>query len=207
MVAFIVALFFIKFIRDQFEFSSINRLSYWIIPIFCCYQFIRTFRWSPLNGGLTLLILLLALAIGRYQARHTRVRLEKTGSQYFRDTLGHEVPIYKKVITAQGGRQYLYGWLAVLIIQLVLEATYLHEVLTPGKVFEEATTEVLADVLTFYRLTGASHGSWILWALTAFSSLAYTLLLARKSPLAKQALFGERKYVSVTDPEETKHSA
>lgn len=39
----VVAVIFIIFIKDQFEFSAIGWLSYWFIPIFCLYQFMRTF--------------------------------------------------------------------------------------------------------------------------------------------------------------------
>lgn len=198
MLAFIVALFFIKFIHEQFEFSQINRLSYWLIPLFCGYQFIRTFRWSPVNGGWVLLILGLSLLIGTYQARHTIVRQEETGTQYFKDATGQEIPIYKKVITAQGGRHYLYGWAAVLILQIVIEVIYLHEELSVGLVFKEAYTEVLADVMTFYRFTGARPTSWIIWALVALSSLSYTVMLAHRSPLAQRALFGRQKYHQIT---------
>lgn len=201
-IPLIVAIVFIKFIKDQFEFSAIRWISYWFIPIFCLYQFARTFTWSPLNVLLTVGLVLVAYLVGHYQTAHTQVRLEETGSQYFRDANGQEVPIYRKVVTAQGGRHYLYGWLIILVLQIVIEGTYLHEVLTVDHVFEATYKEVLADVLIFYRFSGGRHSSWILWGLTAFSSLSYTLLLAHKSPLANRVLFGKKKYQHVAENED-----
>lgn len=198
----VVAVVFIIFIKDQFEFSAIGRLSYWFIPIFCLYQFMRTFVWSPLNVAITVGLIIVSALVGHYQTAHTQVRLEETGNRYFRDATGREVPVYKKVVTAQGGRHYLYGWLVILALQLVIEGTYLHEAVSVDHLFVEAYKEVVADVLIFYRFTGARHSSWILWGLTAFSSLSYTLFLAHKSPLAKMVLFGQKKYKAVAANEE-----
>lgn len=198
----VIAIVFVKFIKDQFEFSAITWISYWFIPIFCLYQFVRTFVWSPINVALTIGLIIVSVLVGHYQTAHTQVRLEETGSQYFRDANGQEVPIYKKVITAQGGRHYLYGWFVILVLQILIEGTYLHQVLTMDHVFEETYKEILADVMIFYRFTGARHSSWILWGLTAFSSLSYTLLLAHKSPLANRVLFGKKKYRHISANED-----
>jgi hypothetical protein len=75
-------------------------------------------------------------------------------------------------------------------------------VLTVDHVFEATYKEVLSDVLIFYRFSGGRHSSWILWGLTAFSSLSYTLLLAHKSPLANRVLFGKKKYQHVAENED-----
>lgn len=198
----VVAVIFIIFIKDQFEFSAIGWLSYWFIPIFCLYQFMRTFVWSPLNAVITVGLIIVATLVGHYQTAHTKIRLEETGNRYFRDANGQEVPVYKKVVTAQGGRHYLYGWLMILGLQLVIEGLYLHELTSIDHLFEAAYKEVAADVLIFYRLTGARHSSWILWGLTAFSSLSYTLFLAHKSPMAKMVLFGKKTYKHISEHEE-----
>ena len=199
MTAFIIALIIYHFIHEQFEFSTLSRLSYWIIPIFALFQFFRTFTWSGLNLIVLAAIILVGGWIGHYQADHTQIRLEETATTYFRDAQQNEVPIYKKVVTAQGGKHYLYGWLMTIGAQLVIEGAYLHENLTAGKVWEEFFKEILADVMTFYRFSSSGqHTSWSLWALTGFTSLAYTLWLTRKSPAAKRTLFGETKYRRVT---------
>lgn len=200
MTVLLIILIIVHFVKDQFDFSAVTRLGYWIIPIFTLYQFIRTFAWSTLNVVTLAIIVIFASWVGRYQARHTRIQLEETATTYFRDAQQHEVPIYRKVVTAQGGRHYLYGWLMTLGAQFVIELTYLHEHLTLSKIGAEFFTEVLADLMSFYRFTGAArHTSWTLWALTGATSLAYTLWLTRKSPAVKRTLFGETKYRRVTD--------
>ncbi|MFC6181241.1 hypothetical protein [Lactiplantibacillus daowaiensis] len=193
----------IYFIHDQFEFSAIKRFSYWIIPIFTCYEFVTTFKWSTLNGLLLSGIVVFAYFVSRYQAMHTRIRLEETATTYFHDAAGQEVPIYRKVVTAQGGRHYLYGWLMVIGMQLLIEATYLHEHLTAHRVWTAFFEEIMADVLSFYRFASAdSHTSWIIWALTAATSLGYTLWLAHRSPAARRTLFNQMAFTRVAEEED-----
>lgn len=202
MTTFFIVLVLLHFFREQFEFSSISRLNYWIIPIFAGYEFVIAFKWSWLNIGLLVGIMAFASLVSHYQASHTRIRLEETATTYFRDAQDHEVPIYRKDVTAQGGRHYLDGWLMVIGMQLLIEAVYLHEQLTPHKVWEDFLEEVLADIFSFYRFTAANaHTSWILWALTASTSLGYTLWLAHRSPAARQKLFGQTKTRRVKDEE------
>ncbi|MDV0430390.1 hypothetical protein RXV91_05815 [Lactiplantibacillus sp. DA1] len=195
MSALLIGLIIYHFLHEQFEFSKITRLGYWIIPIFTLYQFGRTFTWSPINGLVLMIIIGFATWIGHYQARHTKIRLEETATTFFRDSEQHEIPIYRKVITAQGGRPYLLGWLMTLGAQFIIEITYLHEHLSWTKINQEFFQEVLADLITFYRFSASGrHTSWTLWALTGGTSLAYTLWLAHRSPAAKQTLFGETMY-------------
>lgn len=202
MTTILIVLILLHFFHEQFEFSSINRLGYWIIPILTGYEFLQSFSWSWLNASLLVGILGFASLVSWYQAKHTKIRLEETATTYFRDDQQHEVPIYRKDVTAQGGRYYLYGWLVVIVVQLLIEALYLHENLTPHKVWEDFFEEVMADVFSFYRFTRAgAPTSWILWALTASTSLGYTLWLARRSPAARRTLFGHTKYRRVTDEE------
>ncbi|KRN94547.1 hypothetical protein [Companilactobacillus kimchiensis] len=195
---FFTALIVIYFIHDQFEFSSISRVSFWIIPIFTLYQFFHTITWTGTNLSIVVLLALFATAVGYYQAIHTKIRLEETSSTFFRDTNDKEVPIYKKVVTAQGGRNYLYGWLIVLAVQILLEVIYLHESLTPLKIWDVFFEEVLADLFSFTRFVGSKHTSWIVWALTSFTSLSYTLWIAKLSPMARRKLFNRDKYVRIS---------
>lgn len=196
---FFTVLILIYFIHDQFEFSSITRISYWIIPIFGLYQFFNTIKWNRLNLLIIILLAIFAAAIGYYQAIHIKLRLEETASTYFRDSNDQEVPIYKKTITAQGGRHYLYGWLMVFVIQLLIETIYLHESLTPVKIWDVFFDEVLADLFSFTRFVDAKHTSWIIWALTSFTSLSYTLWIAKISPLARQKLFKQDKFIRIAE--------
>lgn len=196
---FVTALIIIYFIYDQFEFSSISRISFWIIPGITLYQFFNTFKVTTVNLFIVLALIIFAIAIGYYQAIHTKIRLEETSSTFFRDTKGNEVPIYRKVITAQGGRHYLYGWLMVLAVQIIIEAVYLKVSLTPIKIWDIFLEEVMADLFSFTRFVGSAHTSWIIWALTSFTSFGYTIWIARLSPLARRKLFNKDKFVRVAE--------
>lgn len=205
MTALLIIILIFYFLHEQFEFSRITRISYWFIPIATFYQFFRTFVWSPLNNIVFVGIMIAASLIGHYQAAHTRIRLEETATTYFRDAQQNEVPIYRKVITAQGGASYLYGWLMTLVLQFLVELVYLHEHLTVTKIGKEFFDEVLADLFSAFRFSDNVHNtSWTLWALTGGTSLAYTLWLAHRSPAAKRTLFGETKYRRVTEEDPNK---
>lgn len=199
MPPFFTALIIIYFIYDQFEFSSISRISFWIIPGITLYQFFNTFKLTTANLFIVMGLIIFSLAIGYYQAIHTKIRLEETSNTYFRDTSGKEIPIYRKVITAQGGRHYLYGWLMVLLLQVIIEAVYLKVTLTPVKIWDIFLEEVLADLFSFTRFVGSSHTSWIIWALTSFTSFGYTIWVAKLSPLARRKLFNKDKFVRVAE--------
>ncbi|GEO78428.1 hypothetical protein FD29_GL001109 [Companilactobacillus mindensis DSM 14500] len=201
---FVTALILIYFIYDQFEFSSISRISFWIIPILTMYQFFNTVKWSKVNLVIILILILFAIAVGYYQADHTKIRLEETSSTFFRDQNGQEVPIYRKVVTAQGGRHYLYGWLIILIVQILLEVVYLHEKFIPLKIWDVFVEEVIADIFSFTRFVGSEHTSWIIWALISFTSFSYTLWIAQMSPIARRKLFKQDKFVRVAEEDKRK---
>lgn len=196
---FVTALILIYFIYDQFEFSSISRISFWIIPALALYQFFSTVKWTSVNIWIIIGLIIFSIGIGYYQASFTKVRLEETSSTFFRDTNGNEVPIYRKVVTAQGGRQYLNGWLIVLIVQILLEVVYLHEKLTPIKIWDVFIEEVMADIFSFSRFVGSAHTSWIIWALTSFTSLSYSIWITRMYPLARQKLLNKDKFVRIAE--------
>jgi len=195
---FITAIVVIYFIYDQFEFSSITRISYWIIPIFTLYQFFETIKWNKTNDIIVALLVIFSIVVGHYQAARTKIRMEETSTTFFRDQNDNEVPIYRKVITAQGGRHYLYGWLVVLAVQIFLEVIYLHESLSPVRIWDVFVEEVMADLFSFSRFLGENHTSWIVWALTSFTSLSYTLWLEEMSPMARRKLFNKDKFVRIS---------
>lgn len=204
---FITALILIYFIQDQFEFSKISRISFWIIPFSTLYQFFNTFVVNQTNLLIVAALIIFAIGIGYYQAVYTKVRLEETSSTFFRDNQGQEVPIYKKVVTAQGGRHYLYGWIIVLGVQILLEVLYLHERLTPLKIWDVFLEEVIADLFSFSRFVGSEHTSWIIWALTSFTSFGYTFWIAHLYPLARRKLFSQDKFVRIAEEDSRKTKA
>ncbi|WP_367376955.1 hypothetical protein [Levilactobacillus cerevisiae] len=98
--------------------------------------------------------------------------------------------MYRRVVTSQGGRRYLEGWVLVMIVQVVIEVTYLNKAFTAHNVWEMVWEEIIGDLVSFYRFTsGTRQTSWIIWALLGFTSLGYTLWLARRSPEVHEAIF------------------
>lgn len=76
MLALLIIFIIYHFIHEQFEFSRITRLNYWIIPVIMLYQFIRTFTWSITNGLVLAGILVFATVVGYFQASHTQLKIE-----------------------------------------------------------------------------------------------------------------------------------
>lgn len=180
----------IYFVIDQFEYSLVHRFSFWLLPLFTCYLFMKTFVYSPLNLGLAVALAIFAAAVSYFQAAATQIRQEKRIQLYFENDQHEEVPVYRRVVTSQGGRRYLEGWLLVLLVQIIIEVTYLNKALSVHNVWEIVWTEIIGDLLTTYRFaTASSHTSWILWALMGFTSLGYTLWLSRRSPEVHEAIF------------------
>jgi len=180
----------IYFIVDQFEYSLVHRFTFWVLPLFTCYLFAKTFIWSPLNLVLVVAIAIFAALVSRFQANATQVRQEKRVRYYFENAQHQEVPVYRRVVTSQGGRRYLAGWLLVIVVQVIIEVTYLNKALTAHHVWEIVWEEIVADLLTVYRFAVAGrHTSWIIWALLGFTSLGYTLWLSRRSPEVHDAIF------------------
>ena len=210
MLALLIIFIIYHFIHEQFEFSRITRLNYWIIPVIMLYQFIRTFTWSITNGIVLVGILVFATVVGYFQASHTQLKIEPVVPHHSNDvqsTTDVKRPSQQKAstrqpttnqattVSAQGGRPYLIGWLLTLGAQLVVEWAYLHEELSWATVNNEFLKEVFADLSSIYRFSESGrHTSWTLWALTGATSLAYTLWLAHRSPAVRQAVFRTRTH-------------
>ncbi|EIW12958.1 putative membrane protein [Lactiplantibacillus pentosus KCA1] len=208
MLALLIIFIIYHFIHEQFEFSRITRLNYWIIPIIMLFQFLRTFTWSITNGLMLAGILVFATVVGYFQASHTQLKIELAVPHHSDDEQSTTVvkidPQQKTgtgqpptnqatTVSAQGGRPYLIGWLLTLGAQLVIEWAYLHEELSWATVNNEFLKEVFADLSSIYRFSESGrHTSWTLWALTGATSLAYTLWLAHRSPAVRQAVFRTR---------------
>ncbi|MCF7522512.1 hypothetical protein L3X07_02230 [Levilactobacillus brevis] len=58
MTVVLVVAIMIYFIRDQFEYSPVHRLMFLLVPLFTCYMFMKAFVWTPLNGGILVLLML-----------------------------------------------------------------------------------------------------------------------------------------------------
>lgn len=210
MLALLIIFIIYHFIHEQFEFSRITRLNYWIIPVIMLYQFIRTFTWSITNGLVLAGILVFATVVGYFQASHTQLKIEPTIQHHSADAqsttvvktsshqkaaTGQPTTNRATTVSAQGGRSYLLGWVLTLGAQLVIEWVYLHEELSWATINNEFLKEVFADLSSIYRFSESGrHTSWTLWALTGATSLAYTLWLAHRSPAVRQAVFRTRTH-------------
>lgn len=190
MPTIVVVLVIIYFIREQFSFGTVGRLEYIIIPIFALYQFLAVFKATQMDFVLLAIIAIISILISRFQANGSRVRIEKVATYWIDNDQG-EQPIYKKQVTSQGGRRYLLGWGAIVLIQIILELFFGHEVLNGGQIWGEVFKEIISDMFAWVRLGDAGQGSWYIWALTGISSASYTYWMARKSPAFRSVILKE----------------
>lgn len=187
----ISVIFIIYFIREQFEFGRASRLELVAIPAFAAYQFFDKYKYTHNSVLLLIAIILISLAVSWYQAKNTRVRTIDTAVYWFKlpnDDEDH--PIYKKEVVTRGGRPYLVGWALIVFAQLILEIFFVHEHLTSKQIGSQIIGEMLRDMAGAFRFSDAGSGSWMIWALTTFSSAGYTLWLLRKSPALRGVVFG-----------------
>lgn len=185
----------IYFIKEQFEFSNVTKLTYFFIPLFSLYQFLTLFSYSNLNIVFLFIILLTSVFVGHFQASHSIVKIENIPIYYYQDTKGNEKEIYKKTVKVKGGRNYLLGWLIIFSIQLILQYLVNHRGLSASEIGHELYEDILKDVLIIFRLADARSktDAWYIWAMYGTSSLAYTHFLAAKSPSVHAALFRSKE--------------
>ena len=167
MTVILSLLLLIYFIRGQFGFERPKRWRYWLIPIFSLIMFGVTFKYSGINVIIALGMLILGTVIGMYQGQFATIRPIKKANLEDR-------------VEVRGGLHYLIGWALILAIQVVAEAILKHEELAIAAVSKEAFQGVIEELFPLRRILGG--GWWVLWALSASSSLSYTLTLGRRSP-------------------------
>ncbi|MEG0255078.1 MAG: hypothetical protein RR554_11880 [Vagococcus sp.] len=187
----------IYFIKEQYNFSDVRRLNFLFIPLFSLFQFLKQMNF---NQGIYVLwlgiITVVSLAIGYYQANHSKVIQEKRVVSYFTDQEGREVPIYRKVVQSSGGTHYLFGWLLIFVFQLLMESFLFHKAITVSGSSKEILDEIIKDIFSVYRVYDTEKTSWYVWALYGISSLSYTYFLGKKSPEFKEKIV--QKHVSVS---------
>lgn len=188
------------FIKEQFEFSNVTKLTYFFIPLFSLYQFLTLFSYSNLNILFLFIILLASIFVGHFQARYSVVKIENIPIYYYQDTQGDEKEIYKKSVKVKGGKNYLFGWLIIFSIQLILQYIVNHQGFLVSEIGHELYEDILKDVLFIFRLADAKSktAAWYVWAMYGTSSLAYTYFLAAKSPSVHAVLFRTKEAHSFT---------
>lgn len=180
----------IYFIKEQYSFTDVKKLNFLFIPLFSLFQFFKQMNFNnKLNIVWLGLIALVSLAIGFYQAKHSKVAEEKQIISYFEDVNGNEVPIYKKMVKSYGGTHYLIGWLFICLFQFLIENFLIKQQVTLDGSFKEMLDEIIKDIFGVYRLFDTEKQGWYVWALYGFSSLSYTYFLGKKYPKFQQKIF------------------
>ncbi len=183
----------IYFIKEQYSFSEVKKLNFLFIPIFSLYQFLTQMVWSINNTIALVVILVISVGVGLYQARKTRIRVEEKPIYYMKNDKQEEVPIYKKIVTSVGGSYYLLGWLFIFVAQMLVEVILFHQHLTLEGTTKELFDEIVEDVFSLYRIFNAHKSGWYVWALYGFSSSSYTLFLSHYSDHFKHKVFGPKE--------------
>lgn len=155
------------FIRGQFEFERPRRYKYWLIPLYSVFMFFQLFKSTPTNNIVAAVMVALGIGIGVTQGRFAVIKptLNKDGQAR---------------VTIRGGWPYLFGWAAILLIQIIVTVVVAHHQMGWHEVRSVTSDSVMEELLPFKRIH--EGGWWVLWALSASASLSYTLTLMQRSP-------------------------
>lgn len=185
------------FIRQQFNFNLVTKVTYFFLPVISLYPFLMSFNFSKRNLIALFIIMISSLLIGYFQSKKSIVRMDSEPVYYFYNHTGQEVTIYKKIVKVKGGSFYLIGWIAIFVIQMIMQVMITSQGLSSSEIVKNFGQSVLDDTLEIYRLFDLkdNKGSWYTWALYGLSSLSYTYFLSRKSDMVSKRIFeSKRKY-------------
>lgn len=200
----VVIVVILYFIRDQFEFSEVKRFTYLSIPLFSMFQFFNQMTWTLKNSIIFILIALFSVWIGIFQAKYSKVRVEKIPVSYYVDSTGQEKINYKKVIKVKGGKAYLIGWLSIFTIQLLVQFLISKKMIETSTLIPEIMNDIIEDLFAPYRLFDIEKNkhTWYVWVLYGTSSLSYAISLSYMSPQIKAKLLSNKeKYEYEMDKE------
>lgn len=193
ILGFIVTIYFIY---QQFKYETVDKLNYFILPLLSFALLYKTMVWTNKNVIVLLVILVVSIFVGYWQAKNSKYKIVNVPVLFYKDD-GHERKIYKKRAKVRGGTSYLIGWFIIIGIQVLLQY-YLKlsssEITTAAK---DAFQEIMDELFFLNRITDANRTSsaWIAWSIYLFSSLSYTLFLAKRHAGVKKVLFGEEEDV------------
>lgn len=192
-IIFIIVI--IYFIREQFDFNTVKKLNYFFLPLLSLYSFIVSFSLSWVNMIVLVIIIVSSLFIGHFQSIKTIVRIDSVPVYYFYDDDDKEHKIYKKVVKVKGGRNYLIGWIAIFVIQIIVQVLTTKHSLSSEYIVDNFVQDVFEEILSLYRVLtfDENPNAWYVWALYGASSLSYTYFLAKKSPMVRGQLFSSKK--------------
>ncbi len=164
------------FVKGAFEFERVTRTEMIILPLYSLIMMVITLSqersWTTL--GLAIILLLLGIMIGFFQA--TRVEIKDTG----------EVDEYQRpIIKAKRNWPFLVGWILVFVMSIAVEL-FLGTEMSGDDISHELFKELLRDMSSFVFLSTAN--TWIIWVLNVATSITYDGYLLMRYPKIRQAV-------------------
>lgn len=181
-----VLILVIFFVREQFEHKRLNRVNFFVIPVFSLYQFLTNIEIKNLNDIILLTsIFLVATFVGYLQTISFEIDQQYIDTHYFITTEENKkIPITREVYFVKGGLSYLIGWVAIFMTQ-ILVSLYFHEIQI-NDVEHELVNELINDIVVFLRID--DHKSWWIWELFAVSNYSYYRFLLIKNNQFRKAI-------------------
>lgn len=179
MILYLISLIIIlKFIREQFEFKEVSRFRLFILPIIFTIQLVSQFKLLPSDYDLFVLVLIIAILIGLYQAIFTEIKVKKIHI----DNKELEITYFR------GGIHYLIGWILIFISQIVIYYLSSIENFHFNELYHELITEISRDLFIWVRFSNQPE-YWYVIALYAFSTLSYSIFLSCKNANIRKKIF------------------
>lgn len=180
------------FINGQYHDSQITAIKYLLIPLVAFFHLGFTVQHLS-NRELVIVVIasVLAAGIGYMQAHYTVITPARKVLAFYRNATNQEMPIYTKTVLARGVSVYLIGWGMLIILEMLVEFVQLHAAVT----FENALTIIRTDIFgAIFTITdNLGSGNPTLWALTAFSSLSYSITLSRTHASVHAAIYDHQQ--------------
>lgn len=191
---FLIIALMIYFIKEQFEYSELKKLTYYFLPVFSLIQMVSGFEFTGKNILILVMTILIGRIVGGYQTKSTQTKRQLKPVYIYYDENNEERKIFKRGILIKGGKSYILGWFIIFGIQLCIQYFILAQ---QDTIQNELYKELLSDLFSIYRLQGFSDSSenWYAWSLYGFSSLFYLLILCKKNPAIKESLFNSDKEI------------
>lgn len=188
----------VYFIYEQFNYNTVRKINYYFLPIMSLIQCLNHFSASQYNLVLLMIILMISIAVGFFQAKYSKIREKKQARYYYKNEKGIEQTVYAKVVQVKGGHHYIIGWVIIFVTQLILQFVVTRAQISMGQIQKALGAELLEDFLSVYLVINLKDNAstWYVWALYGASTLAYTFFLAKRSKLVAEKLFSSKTEVS-----------
>ena len=162
-----------NFIKGTFQFESVTKTSFIIIPIYALVMTIISIFTEQQEWHLmvTIVLILIGIMLGWFQT--FSVRIVKTAKK---DKYGNHIFKYRR------GWAYLYGFALVFMVEVTTDRLLGLRMTFKGLLFE-LLDEVLQERFKFLPDNG-----WVIWLLLTVTTGTYTLILIHHYPCIKEAL-------------------